>query len=652
MNKFLSMLVLLICTNLATMFAQNTTLEVDNQYPGWLSSKIPFKDQASVQNLTVTGYINGTDVKFIRELINNRQLSHLNLSDANIIAGGEAYYVPNQNYSYKIDKDNTIGSYMFKTDLTSKGRLIYLSLPKSVTEINLEYGSLNSGYINYCNDNLDTLVIGGDLKMLRYMDVCQTKKYLVIREGVDSLNETQIKAKIVHLPTTIKYLNRKTFSIDTVKANIENIDYFNNRCVYSRYNSNYDIGVLDNDTITLSENLLKWNVNAFRVKDGTTIFLNNKLKEINFDIDFGSSSTWNGGALSAKNLIIHSPSRTPIKINSKGLFSTATIYVPKGSVEAYKSQLPWSNATILEEKVPVTGIRFDKENILFSEIGETALLRATVLPEDADNKNVRWESSNEKVATVENGIVTCKGYGAAEISATTEDGGFTAVCKVTAERKEILPTSITLDKADVTINVGETTKLKADVWPTDADNKSVIWNSDNEDIAKVSSDGVVTAVKAGKTKVYATTQANNLKAECEITVLQPVTGIEMDKASISFTYIGETVQLTAKLLPEDASNQNVTWETSDTKVAIVSKGKVVCTGFGTAVISAVSADGGFMATCIINATTGIEGITDDAPQKVIKRYDITGREISQPVNGINIVKTEDGRVLKTSVKRK
>ena len=647
MNKILSMLVLLICTNLATMFAQNSTLEVDNQYPGWLSSKIPFKDQASVQNLIVTGYINGTDVKFIKELINNRQLLHLDLSDANIVAGGEAYYA-----SYKITEDNTIGSYMFTND-NYKRRLTYLSLPKSVKKINLDYYS-DSGYINYCDDNLDTLVIGGDLKMLRAIDVRQPKKYLMIREGVDSLNATHIQAKSVHLPTTIKYLDRETFLIDTVKANIENIDYFNNRCVYSGNRLNfYGIGVLDNDTITFSENLSKWNVNAFRVKDGTTIFVNNKLKEINFNIDYGSSSEWYGGALSAKNLIIHSPNRVPpFRFNNKNLFSTATIYVPKGSVEAYKSQLPWSSATILEEKVPVTGIRFDKENILFSEIGETALLRATVLPEDADNKNVRWESSNEKVTTVENGIVTCKGYGTAEISATTEDGGFTAVCKVTAERKEILPTSITLDKADVTMNVGETTKLKADVWPTDADNKSVIWNSDNEDIAKVSSDGVVTAVKAGKTKVYATTQANNLKAECEITVLQPVTGIEMDKASISFTYIGETVQLTAKLLPEDASNKNVTWESSDTKVAIVSKGKVVCTGFGTAVIYAVSADGGFMATCIINATTGIEGITDDTPQKVVKRYDITGREISQPVNGINNVKTEDGRVLKTSVKRK
>ena len=267
MNKFLSMLVLLICTNLATMFAQNSTLEVDNQYPGWLSSKIPFKDQASVQNLIVTGYINGTDVKFIKELINNRQLLHLDLSDANIVAGGEAYYA-----SYKITEDNTIGSYMFTND-NYKRRLTYLSLPKSVKKINLDYYS-DSGYINYCDDNLDTLVIGGDLKMLRAIDVRQQKKYLMIREGVDSLNATHIQAKSVHLPTTIKYLDRETFLIDTVKANIENIDYFNNRCVYSGNRLNfYGIGVLDNDTITFSENLSKWNVNAFRVKDGTTIFL-------------------------------------------------------------------------------------------------------------------------------------------------------------------------------------------------------------------------------------------------------------------------------------------------------------------------------------------------------------------------------------------
>lgn len=484
MNKFLSMLVLLICTNLATMFAQNTTLEVDNQYPGWLSSKIPFKDQASVQNLTVTGYINGTDVKFIKELINNRQLSHLDLSDANIVAGGDAYYIDKWKNDYKIMRDNVIGLYMFC------GKLRYLSLPKSITYIETSRNTDDS----FC-DPIDTLIIGGNLKEIRYLDLYKANKYLEIREGVSSFYDYQlshsikyrIKARNVHLPSTIKELEEGTFNTDTVKVNVENIDYFGYGCINKHYFPGVP-GVLDIDTLTFSQDLSIWNVYAFYLKNGTTIFLNKKLKEIslkkkNSSISYGPE----GGALTAKNLIIHAPSREPINIESEDLeiedlLTTATVYVPKGCVEAYKNQLPWSNATILEEKIPVTGIKLDKDNISFSKIGETTFLNASIFP-------------------------------------------------------------------------------------------------------------------------------------------------------------------------EDASNKNVTWESSDTKVAIVSKGKVVCTGFGTAVISAVSVNGGFMATCIINATTGIEGITDDAPQKVVKRYDITGREISQPINGINIVKTEDGRVLKISVKK-
>lgn len=476
MNKFLSMLVLLICTNLATMFAQNTTLEVDNQYPGWLSSKIPFKDQASVQNLIVTGYINGTDVKFIRELINNRQLSHLDLSDANIVAGGDVYYIDKWRNDYKITRDNFIGLYMFC------GKLKYLSLPKSITGISISRDTDDS----FC-DPIDTLIIGGNLKEISYLDLYKANKYLEIREGVSSFYDYQlshsikyrIKARNVHLPSTIKELGEETFNTDTVKVNVENIDYFGYGCI----NNHYFPGVLDIDTLTFSQDLSIWNVYAFYLKNGTTIFLNKKLKEISLKTKDPSISFYpEGGALIAKNLIIHAPSRTPIKIDSEDLLTTATVYVPKGCVEAYKNQLPWSNATILEEKIPVTGIKLDKDNISFSKIGETTFLNASILP-------------------------------------------------------------------------------------------------------------------------------------------------------------------------EDASNKNVTWESSDTKVAIVSKGKVVCTGFGTAVISAVSVNGDFMATCIINATTGIEGITDDATQKVVKRYDITGREISQPINGINIVKTEDGRVLKISVKK-
>lgn len=319
MNKFLSMLVLLICTNLATMFAQNTTLEVDNQYPGWLSSKIPFKDQASVQNLTVTGYINGTDVKFIRELMNNRQLSHLDLSDANIVAGGEAYYIDKWRNDYKITRDNFIGLYMFC------GKLKYLSLPKSITGISISRDTDDS----FC-DPIDTLIIGGNLKEIRYLDLYKANKYLEIREGVSSFYDYQlshsikyrIKARNVHLPSTIKELGEETFNTDTVKVNVENIDYFGYGCINNHYFPGVP-GVLDIDTLTFSQDLSIWNVYAFYLKNGTTIFLNKKLKEISLKTKDPSISFYpEGGALIAKNLIIHAPSRTPIKIDSKDLLTT------------------------------------------------------------------------------------------------------------------------------------------------------------------------------------------------------------------------------------------------------------------------------------------------------------------------------------------
>ena len=56
-----------------------------------------------------------------------------------------------------------------------------------------------------------------------------------------------------------------------------------------------------------------------------------------------------------------------------------------------------------------------------------------------------------------------------------------------------------------------------------------------------------------------------------------------------------------------------------------------------------------MATCIINATNGIYSITTDYNSKEVKRYDSTGREVSSPVNGLNIIKLEDGRVIKKTI---
>jgi len=83
--------------------------------------------------------------------------------------------------------------------------------------------------------------------------------------------------------------------------------------------------------------------------------------------------------------------------------------------------------------VQVTGITLNKDKITLT-VGATEILTATVLPNDATDKSVKWTSNNEAVATVENGVVTAKGAGSAIITVTTNDGNYTATCTVTVTR--------------------------------------------------------------------------------------------------------------------------------------------------------------------------------------------------------------------------
>lgn len=505
----------------------------------------------------------------------------------------------------------------------------------------MKVGGKNSFY-----DKVDTLIIGGSINMLSKYYLRNNIKYLYIREGVDSIqpyNYRKEQFKKIHLPKTLKSLGWGTFYCDTIDINLDNLHFINHRAI---------IGTLVGDTIRFSKGISTIYTCSFGLTRGATLFIPKNITKIDRSCVSGHNN-YDHDESFFLGLKIHLESPTPPQISNSGYWndflSSSTVYVPKGSIDTYKKAKYWSYATILEEKVPVTGITLDQENISFSDIGASVQLTATILPTDADNQTVIWKSSNTNVAMVKDGKVTCTGYGTAIITATSEEGEYVATCNVTATKKVVLPSSITLDRKEATIKVGEATTLKANVLPTDADDKTIVWSSENSDIASVTNDGVVTGHKAGTTKIIVTTNANGLKDECILAVLQPVTGITLDRQNISFANIGETVQLTASVLPEDASNKNVSWASSDTKVAIVSNGNVVCTGYGTAVISAITEDGGYMATCVINATSGINGINEDKGYQDAKRYDATGREINNPVNGLNIIKTQDGRIIKTNI---
>lgn len=169
--------------------------------------------------------------------------------------------------------------------------------------------------------------------------------------------------------------------------------------------------------------------------------------------------------------------------------------------------------------IPVESVALDKKDAVL-KIGGTTALKAAVTPENATNKNVGWSSSDEKIATVKDGVITAVAEGKAAITVTTEDGGKTAVCNVTVsgEKPEVIPvTGVSLDKGEAALKVGETAALAAMVAPENATNKNVNWSSSDEKIATVKG-GVITAVSEGKATIIVTTEDGSKTAECIVTV--------------------------------------------------------------------------------------------------------------------------------------
>ena len=191
--------------------------------------------------------------------------------------------------------------------------------------------------------------------------------------------------------------------------------------------------------------------------------------------------------------------------------------------------------TVTAATVPVTGVSVTPTTLTL-EAGLTGTLYATVTPSNATDKSVTWSSSNTNVATVSSsGVVTAKAAGTATITVTTKDGGKTATCALTVTPATVLPSSVSVSPTTLTLLVDKTSTLSATVLPTDATDKTVAWSSADPTIAVVSTSGVVTARKAGKTTIKATT-VNGLSAVCSLTVKKRPTKVEIDAKENDFRF--------------------------------------------------------------------------------------------------------------------
>lgn len=153
------------------------------------------------------------------------------------------------------------------------------------------------------------------------------------------------------------------------------------------------------------------------------------------------------------------------------------------------------------------------------------------------------------------------------------------------------------------LNAGDKVEKIAIVFPSNA-TETVTWTSSNNAVATVSATGLISAISAGTATITATSN-NNIKATSTITVTSAttvdVTGVTFDISTKSLT-VGETVTLTASVLPTDATNKTLTWTSSNDVVATVSaSGLVTAKSIGTATITATS-NNGKTATAAITVT--------------------------------------------------
>jgi uncharacterized protein YjdB len=204
-----------------------------------------------------------------------------------------------------------------------------------------------------------------------------------------------------------------------------------------------------------------------------------------------------------------------------------------------------SVACVITVTQPVTGVTLNLAEATI-EVGESIALEATVSPDNATDKTLTWRSSDEAVATVNDlGVVKAQSAGNTTITVTTSNG-ISASCVITVVR---LVESLAIIPDYVTLKIGESMKLVAEIFPSDADNPTLIWSSSDESIAIVSTSGLVASIGEGECEIYAeTTDGSGLKATCHLSSTSGVDSIFNDSDSTHDIY-----NLNGVLLKRDAT---------------------------------------------------------------------------------------------------
>lgn len=234
------------------------------------------------------------------------------------------------------------------------------------------------------------------------------------------------------------------------------------------------------------------------------------------------------------------------------------------------------------------------------EVGTSQLLSITVLPLQATNQEISYESSNPDIVTVNAmGRVIAQKIGKCKITITT--GTITKtieiVVKEEQQEQDIIVTAIEVEEFKEQMKVEETQNITATVVPSDATNAGITYSSSNPAVATISSTGKITGIKKGTTTI--TVVAGNVKKELQLDVVVATSKIEVN-TTYQVMNIGDTVEVGGKVYPKEA-NQSLTYKTTNSHVIEVnSSGVVTARASGSASVIISNGDMETVVTILVN----------------------------------------------------
>ena len=205
--------------------------------------------------------------------------------------------------------------------------------------------------------------------------------------------------------------------------------------------------------------------------------------------------------------------------------------------------------------------------------------------------------------------------------------------------EQVAVTGMTLEKKSIEVEKGKTETINAIITPENATRKAITWTSSDTNVATVTN-GVVKGISAGTAIITATTKDGNFTDTCEVTVTQnAVTGIRISEKLIDLG-MGYKKQITATVMPDDATDKSVEWTSENPEIATVSdNGTITGKSYGRTVVTATTTDGGYTAKCVVRVKPIDVFDATGSNEFVLSNTDSETKLVSSTAKGMSLEQT-------------